>query len=77
VDAHAVSPDQALDAARLTPRESEIASFIARGKCDKAIARDLNISPHTVKNHLSRIFAKLQISDRFQLAMIYHGIQVK
>jgi two-component system response regulator DegU len=58
----------------LTAREEEIATHVAQGKCDKLIARDLNISPNTVKNHLSNIFKKLQVSDRFQLALIYHGV---
>ena len=58
----------------LTMRESEIASCVAKGKCDKIIARDLEISPNTVKNHLRNIFNKLQISDRFQLALVFHGI---
>ncbi len=60
----------------LTNRESEVAQCIAQGKCDKLIARDLNISTNTVKNHLRNIFNKLQISDRFQLALIYHGIKL-
>lgn len=60
----------------LTNRESEVAQCIAQGKCDKLIARDLNISTNTVKNHLRHIFNKLQISDRFQLALIYHGIKL-
>jgi len=60
----------------LTSRESEVAQCIAQGKCDKLIARDLNISTNTVKNHLRNIFTKLQISDRFQLALIYHGIKL-
>lgn len=60
----------------LTSRESEVAQCIAQGKCDKLIARDLNISTYTVKNHLRNIFNKLQISDRFQLALIYHGIKL-
>lgn len=59
---------------KLTLRESEIASCVAKGKCDKIIARDLDISPNTVKNHLRNIFNKLQIADRFQLALVYHGI---
>ena len=68
--------DQTLSNGRLTPRESEVASCVAKGKCDKIIARDLDISPNTVKNHLQRIFNKLQIADRFQLALIYHGIEL-
>ena len=68
--------DKTMDDYKLTLRESEIASCVAKGKCDKIIARDLNISPNTVKNHLRHIFNKLQIADRFQLALIYHGIEL-
>jgi DNA-binding NarL/FixJ family response regulator len=67
---------QSLNDYELTPRESEVMGCVAKGHCDKVIARDLGISPNTVKNHLSHIFAKLQISDRFQLALIYHGIEM-
>lgn len=70
------APNQTLGNSDLTPRESEIASCVAKGKCDKIIARDLDISPNTVKNHMRNIFCKLQISDRFQLALIYHGIEL-
>ncbi|MGJ0514492.1 MAG: response regulator transcription factor [Methylomicrobium sp.] len=63
-----------LNRASLTPREAEIAQHVAHGKCDKLIARDLNISPNTVKNHLGNIFKKLQISDRLHLALIYQGV---
>ena len=66
---------QTLNDCELTPRESEVIGCVAKGKCDKLIARELGISPNTVKNHLSHIFSKLQISDRFQLALIYHGIE--
>ena len=60
----------------LTPREVEIARHVAKGKCDKIIARELDISHYTVKNHLRRIFDKLNIADRYQLALIYHGIEL-
>ena len=60
----------------LTPRELEIARYVAKGKSDKVIARELSISHHTVKNHMSRIFDKLQVADRYQLALLYHGIDV-
>ena len=68
---------QPLTNSNLTPRESEIASCVAQGKCDKIIARDLDISPNTVKNHMRHIFDKLHIADRFQLALIYHGITLE
>jgi DNA-binding NarL/FixJ family response regulator len=48
----------------LTPRESEILALIARGLSNKAIARKLNISSHTVKYHLEAVFAKLAVNSR-------------
>jgi DNA-binding NarL/FixJ family response regulator len=48
----------------LTPRESEILALIARGLSNKAIARKLNISAHTVKYHLEAVFAKLAVNSR-------------
>jgi two-component system nitrate/nitrite response regulator NarL len=70
-------PDRALDNCELTLRESEIVSFVAKGKCDKIIARDLDISPNTVKNHLCHIYNKLDVANRFQLALVYHGIALQ
>lgn len=68
--------NRAMANSALTPRESDIAECVAKGKCDRIIAQDLKISPNTVKNHMHNIFNKLNINDRFQLALIYHGIQL-
>ena len=48
----------------LTPREIEILRLIADGEGNKSIAYLLEISPHTVKFHISSIFEKLQVSSR-------------
>ncbi len=48
----------------LTKRELQIALLIAEGKCDKEIARKLGISCYTVREHVRRTFAKLNISRR-------------
>jgi DNA-binding NarL/FixJ family response regulator len=48
----------------LTEREREILVLIAQGKNNPAIARELFLSPKTVANHVSNIFAKLQVADR-------------
>ena len=48
----------------LTEREREILHLIARGQNNAAIARTLSIAPKTVANHVSNIFAKLQVADR-------------
>jgi DNA-binding NarL/FixJ family response regulator len=48
----------------LTDREREVLDLIAAGKGNAAIAHDLMISLKTVRNHVSNIFTKLQVSDR-------------
>lgn len=50
----------------LTPRESEVLELIAQGLTNSAIAEQLVLSPKTVRNHVSNIFSKLQVSDRAQ-----------
>ena len=53
----------------LTDREREILSLIAAGHPNPSIARQLFLSPKTVANYVSAIFAKLQVADRAE-AMI-------
>jgi DNA-binding CsgD family transcriptional regulator len=48
----------------LTRRELQIALLIADGKVDKEIARQLGISGYTVREHIRRIFAKLNVGRR-------------
>ena len=54
----------------LTERETEILQELANGKTNKEIALRLVISEKTVKNHLTNIFQKLNVSDRTQAALI-------
>ncbi len=53
----------------LTDREREILGLIAQGRPNPVIARTLSLSPKTVANYVSAIFAKLQVADRAE-AMI-------
>lgn len=53
----------------LTRRELEILKKIAGGMFNKEIATNLNISERTVKNHISNIFKKIDVSDRTQAAV--------
>lgn len=55
---------------QLTSREREVLKLIAQGLSNKEIAKELFISDKTVKNHLSNIFAKLQINDRTKAAIL-------
>jgi DNA-binding CsgD family transcriptional regulator len=52
---------------RLTSREREIASLFARGQSYKAIADVLGLAPATVRNHLQKLYVKLEISTRAEL----------
>ncbi|NRQ33364.1 response regulator transcription factor [Nonomuraea sp. NN258] len=49
---------------QLTPRELEILSLIAAGRANAQIATALFLSPKTVRNNVSNIFAKLHVADR-------------
>jgi DNA-binding NarL/FixJ family response regulator len=53
----------------LSEREVEVLRLIAAGKDNAEIARELFISPKTVKNHISNILMKLQIENRIQAAV--------
>lgn len=55
--------------ASLTNREMEVLVQVANGMFNKEIAMNLNISERTVKNHISNIFKKIDVSDRTQAAV--------
>ena len=59
----------------LTKREQEIVSKVAEGLKNREIAELLNVSEHTVKNHLFRIFERLGISSRAELILYLYGQQ--
>jgi len=50
----------------LTDREREVLELLARGRSNAEIGRQLAISAKTVRNHVSNVFAKLQVADRAQ-----------
>jgi DNA-binding NarL/FixJ family response regulator len=51
-------------AAPLTFRETQVLNYVAEGKSNKQIARNLEISEQTIKNHVSSILRKLNANDR-------------
>lgn len=61
---------------KLTEREIDVLRLLARGFNNAAIADRLHLSEGTVRNHLSAIFAKLDVADRTQAAVIalQHGL---
>jgi len=56
------------DADELTPHEARIARAVARGASNKQVAAELFLSPKTIEFHLSRIYRKLGIRSRTELA---------
>ncbi len=56
------------DAAELTPQEEAVTSLVARGLSNREVAAELFISPKTVQYHLTRIYAKLGLRSRAELA---------
>ncbi|MCX6048218.1 MAG: response regulator transcription factor [Chloroflexi bacterium] len=54
----------------LSSREMQILGLVTRGTSNKEIARELNISRQTVKNHINNLFHKLGVADRTQAALL-------
>jgi LuxR family maltose regulon positive regulatory protein len=59
----------------LSPREAEVLTLMSRGMSNKLIARELDLSPHTVKRHVAHILDKLQLASRGQAAAWHHARQ--
>lgn len=53
----------------LTKREESLVQLVAEGRTNRDISRELNLSEHTVRNYLFRIFNKLGTSNRLELAL--------
>ena len=53
----------------MTEKEVDIVKLIAKGKSNKEIANTLNYSEGTIKNNISRILEKMEMSDRMQIAI--------
>lgn len=53
----------------LTPREEQVVALVAEGLGNREIARELNLSEHTIKKYVFRVFEKLGVSSRVELVL--------
>jgi NarL family two-component system response regulator LiaR len=74
IDQATQPPTQITD--NLTERELAVLQLLAAGLSNRDIARELNLSKGTVRNHISAIYRKLEVNDRTQAALIAirHGL---
>ena len=66
-------PSARLAEAALTPRETEVLSWLAKGKTNRDIGEILGTSPRTVNKHLEHIFEKLGVETRAAAAALASG----
>ena len=66
----ACGPPVHADLSALTPRELEVLQLLARGLSNAELAAQLTLSEATVKTHVGRILAKLQLRDRVQAVVL-------
>ena len=69
-DAGSAPAASRLEVAALTPRETEVLSWLAKGKTNRDIADILGMSPRTVNKHLEHIFEKLGVETRTAAAAL-------
>jgi DNA-binding NarL/FixJ family response regulator len=59
-----------VDLKELTPRETEVLTYLGRGLSNSELAEALTVSEATVKTHVARIFSKLGLRDRAQAVVV-------
>lgn len=54
----------------ITPREQDVLHQLVRGRPNKLIARELGISPYTVRDHITCMLRKAGVNSRLELSML-------
>lgn len=68
--------EAALKSLGITKREHTVLEQLADGQSNKEIARSLHVSPNTIKTHVSRLYAKLDVSQRVQAVQKAKDLQL-
>lgn len=61
----------------LTPKQVEVMEFVALGLTNKEIARNLDVSPETIKHHLKEAFERLNVNSRSQAVAAFRKLGIK
>ncbi|MEG2048037.1 MAG: response regulator transcription factor [Comamonas sp.] len=61
----------------ITSRQAEVLNLVLLGKPNRAIAQALNLSEHTVKEHVTALLQRLEASNRVELITRMHGIEIE
>jgi DNA-binding NarL/FixJ family response regulator len=69
------APDRPDDLLGLTTQERAVVNFVAHGLTNREVAAELYVSPKTIEYHLGRVFAKLGVTSRTQLAARFAGTE--
>jgi DNA-binding NarL/FixJ family response regulator len=69
-DADEAAPKSSQLLSRLTPREVDVLRALCTRSSNEVIARNLGISPKTLRNHISNVYHKLDIHDRAQAVIV-------
>jgi DNA-binding CsgD family transcriptional regulator len=77
LDPGSASARDVLRGSGLTAREADVAELIGRGASNAEIARSLHVSEATVKTHLTRIYTKVGVRTRTQLALLVGGLSTQ
>lgn len=71
-----VRNDAAVTALGLSARECEVLEMLAAGHANKVIARQLAISPNTVKTHVARVYEKMAVASRTQAVQMARTLDI-
>ena len=66
-----------LQSPKLTDRQMEVLHLLSNGESNKAIARKLGLSEHTIKIHISAIFKSLGVNNRTAAALVYREMDMR